>query len=66
MPVGRKGQPGRYQEELIDMGKCPRCPWKGSAKMYAKHFASKHHKKAPKAGKVKKFKVPAYAKGKRR
>ena len=66
MPVGCKGQPGRYQEELNSMGKCPRCPWKGSAKAFAKHFASKHHKKKPAAQKVKKFKVPGYAKGKRR
>lgn len=48
------------------MGKCPKCPWTGSAKAFQKHYASKHWKKAPKAQKVKKFKKPGYAKGKRR
>ena len=34
------------------MGKCPRCPWKGSAKQFQKHYASKHFKKKKAKGKV--------------
>ncbi|GAG94503.1 unnamed protein product [marine sediment metagenome] len=48
------------------MGKCPRCPWKGSAKQFQKHFASKHFKKKKAAGKVKTFKTPGFAKKRRR
>lgn len=47
------------------MGKCPRCKWTGSAKAFQKHFASKHYKKkkaGKKAGKVKVFKTPGFAK----
>jgi hypothetical protein len=45
------------------MGKCPRCPWTGSARAYQKHFASKHYrkkkgKKQGKKGPRDKFKVP--------
>jgi len=47
------------------MGKCPRCPWKGSAKQFQKHYASKHFKKKKAAGKVKVFKKPGFAKKRR-
>ena len=47
------------------MGKCPKCPWTGSAKAFQKHFASKHYKKKKTAGKKKVFKTPGFAKKRR-
>lgn len=51
------------------MGKCPvaRCGWKGSAKAFQKHYASKHYKSRAKKdqGKVKVFKKPGFTKRQR-
>jgi hypothetical protein len=48
------------------MGKCAKCSWKGSAKAYQKHYAAKHFKKKKDVGKVAKFKIPGFAKKKKR
>jgi len=49
------------------MGKCPRCPWTGSARAFQRHWANKHYKgKKKKVGKKKVFKVPGFAKHRKR
>ena len=48
------------------MGKCPRCKWTGSARAFQRHWASKHFKHKKAAAKKKVFKVPGFAKHKRR
>lgn len=52
------------------MGKCPvkRCKWSGPAEKYGAHYSRAHYKSRAKLdkGKVKTFKKPGFAKGKKR